>query len=130
MENPELLPAENELTGWNYRIIRHKTDMKKWFADQGKELPKDFPEIEYTYQVHEAWYDKQGKVHAISQDGVGPSGETMEELKSSFELYKLAFEKPVLDYDGIPEPGCLPIDTITVQDLNRVAKRASDLMPK
>lgn len=132
IENPRpmLTPAENELGGWNYRIVRHKTDMKEWYNSRKLELPKDSPEIEYTYQIHEAYYDKQGKVHAITEEEVGPSGDSIEELKRSMELYKQALDRPVLDYDNIPEPGALPIDTITVQDLDRVAPKASDIIAK
>ena len=130
MNENQAIPAENELGGWNYRIVRHKTDMKAWYNERLMKLPADQPEIVYTYQIHEAYYDKQGKVHAITEEEVGPSGESLEELQASFELYKKALEKPVLDYDSIPEPGALPIDTITVKDLNRVAPKASDIIAK
>jgi putative addiction module component (TIGR02574 family) len=61
--------------------------------------------INYTYAIHEAYYDKNGFAGAITTDPVEPFGETIEELRHSWVMMAEAFGKPILDYDKIPEPG-------------------------
>ena len=72
---------------WNYRIVRKKE------------------RTHYTYAIHEAYYDKKGKVGLITQDPIKPFGENIEELRHSWLMMAEAFSQPVLDYDSIPEPG-------------------------
>jgi len=72
---------------WNYRVVRKK------------EL------THFTYAVHEAYYDNNGKVGSITQKAINPFGETIEELRHSWLMMAEAFGKPILDYDDIPEPG-------------------------
>lgn len=82
---------------WNYRVARKRhvrTD------------PKNNTErVEYTYAIHEAYYDNNGYVEAITQDPIEPSGESMEELRHSWVMMAEAFGQPILDYDTIPELG-------------------------
>ncbi len=83
---------------WNYRVVRkkhvyvHPTDKKE--------------RVDYTYGIHEAYYDDNGHVGAITQDPVEPFGENIEELRHSWVMMAEAFGKPILDHDNIPEPGC------------------------
>ena len=72
---------------WNYRVVRKK------------EL------THFTYAVHEAYYDNNGKVGSITQKAINPFGETIEELRHSWLMMTEAFGKPILNYDDIPEPG-------------------------
>ncbi|MCD6398216.1 MAG: hypothetical protein J7L71_11820 [Spirochaetaceae bacterium] len=72
---------------WNYRVVRKK------------EL------THFTYAVHEAYYDNNGKVGSITQKAINPFGETIEELRHSWLMMAEAFGKPILNYDDIPEPG-------------------------
>ena len=82
---------------WNYRVVRKK----KVYID-----PTDKKErVDYTYTIHEAYYDKNGHVGAITQDPVEPFGENIEELRHSWVMMAEAFGQPILDYDNIPEPG-------------------------
>ncbi len=65
---------------WNYRVIRmhHKeTDT-------------------YTYQVHEVYYRKNGKIKGWSESTVSPMGESLNELRSDIQYFSKAFQKPVL----------------------------------
>ncbi len=61
--------------------------------------------MNYTYAIHEAYYDKNGHVGAITKDPVEPFGENIEELRHSWVMMAEAFGQPILDYDNIPEPG-------------------------
>ena len=82
---------------WNYRVVRKKTIYIG---------PTDKKErVDYTYAIHEAYYDKNGHVGAITQDAVEPFGENIEELRHSWVMMAEAFGQPILDYDNIPEPG-------------------------
>ena len=82
---------------WNYRVVRKKhicvdsTDKKE--------------RADYTYAIHEAYYDKKGHVGAITNDPVEPLGENIEELRHSWVMMAEAFGQPTLDYGNIPEPG-------------------------
>ena len=56
---------------WNYRVIRKRNV----YID-----PTDQKErVNYTYAIHEAYYDKNGHVGAITQDPVEPFGENIED---------------------------------------------------
>ena len=82
---------------WNYRVVRKKN------ADADA---KDKEErVNFTYAVHEAYYDKNGHVGAITQDPTEPFGENIEELRHAWVMMAEAFGQPILDYDNIPEPG-------------------------
>ncbi|MDM8525130.1 hypothetical protein QUF80_17305 [Desulfococcaceae bacterium HSG8] len=70
---------------WNYRVVRKK------------ESPG------CSYAIHEAFYDKDGFVFAITQEGVEPFGEDIEELRHSWMMMAEAFGQPVLEYENIPE---------------------------
>jgi hypothetical protein len=82
---------------WNYRVVRKKTV----YQDSSSKKER----INYTYAIHEAYYDKNGFAGAITTDPVEPFGETIEELRHSWVMMAEAFGKPILDYDMIPEPG-------------------------
>lgn len=82
---------------WNYRVVRKRNV----YID-----PTDKKErVDYTYAIHEAFYDKSEHVGSITQDPVEPFGENIEELRHSWVMMAEAFGKPILDYDNIPEPG-------------------------
>lgn len=61
--------------------------------------------MDYTYAIHEAYYDENGHVGAITQEPVEPFGENVEELRHSWVMMAEAFGKPILGYENIPEPG-------------------------
>jgi hypothetical protein len=81
---------------WNYRLVRKKTI---WKDKDGKER------INYGYGIHEAFYDKNGKVTAITEDPVEIYGENAKECRHAWVMQAEAFGHPILDYDKIPEEG-------------------------
>ena len=59
---------------WDYRVIEH----------------------EGLFTIHEVHYNDKGDVTSISQDPMGPSGDTLEELKDDMEYFLEALDMPVL----------------------------------
>ncbi len=82
---------------WNYRVVRKKTT--HFDSDDKKERAY------YSYAIHEAYYDNNGKAGSITEESVNPFGENVEELRHSWVMMAEAFGQPILDYDKIPEPG-------------------------
>ena len=82
---------------WNYRVVRKKNT----YIDPTNKKER----VDYAYSIHEAYYDENGRVGAITQEPVEPFGENVEELRHSWVMMAEAFGLPVLDYGNIPEPG-------------------------
>ncbi len=82
---------------WNYRVVRKKSIYIDTTSKQER--------VDYTYAIHEAYYDNNGYVGAITQNTVGPFGENIEELRHSWVMMAEAFGQQILDHDHIPEPG-------------------------
>ncbi|MDY0094393.1 MAG: hypothetical protein RBT80_16995 [Candidatus Vecturithrix sp.] len=103
---------------WNYRIVRQR---HPWFDEQTRvELTG------YEYGIHEAFYDREGYVGAITSDPVGLSGDTVQELRHAWVMMAEAFGQPILDNDMIPEPGCNQEEFNAIED-HEYAPVASDL---
>ena len=66
---------------WNYRVVRQKNKLGTY------------------YGIHEVYYNKKGKVSAMTQDLITPCGDTLEELKEDLQYMLEACNKPVLDYN-------------------------------
>ena len=64
---------------WDYRVIEH----------------------EGAFIIHEVHYNDKGDIISISEDPMGPSGETLEELKADMEYFLQAFNRPVLRKEEI-----------------------------
>lgn len=79
------------MSHWNHRVVKRVYKMG------------DYEET--SYGVHEAYYDDNNKVNMITEEPVGPHGETMKELRQCLEWMTKALEHPILDYDKIPEEG-------------------------
>lgn len=93
---------------WNYRIVRKKVqkhaDGTPW---TGEEL--------FQFGIHEAYCDKNGKVWAITVNPedlvVFDAWKELEKdtpeamLKQTLEWMLKACDKPILEYDKIPEDG-------------------------
>lgn len=77
------------MSHWNYRVLHsiyvHESDNYK----------------EHHYAIHEVYYNDNGDPKSCTVNSVGPSGETLEELKSDLENYTKALSQPVLEYDDI-----------------------------
>ena len=67
------------MTNWDYRVIEHNG----------------------MFTIHEVCYSDNGDITAISQDPMGPSGDTMEELKADIEYFLHALDMPALKKDEI-----------------------------
>ena len=73
---------------WNYRII-HK-NIPFIMGDRG------------SYQIHEVYYKKNGKIYAYTQNPVGPFGESKKELIECLKMMlKDAKNKPVLEWKAL-----------------------------
>ena len=48
--------------------------------------------------VHGVYYDEHGNIEGMDQDPNGPTGESLDHLKTTLELMLEALEKPILDY--------------------------------
>jgi len=64
---------------WNYRVIEH----------------------DGLFYIHEAYYNDNGDITAISEDPMHPQGETPEELKNDMKYFLQAFNRPTLKKDEI-----------------------------
>lgn len=64
---------------WDYRVIEH----------------------EGAFTVHEVHYNDKGAIISISEDPMGPSGETLEELKTDIEFFLRALDRQVLRKEEI-----------------------------
>lgn len=80
---------------WDYRIIK-----KEYKNDEGVVL-------DASYFIIEAFYDENGKVFMCSQEPEGPAGDTIEEMIHNWCMLAEAFNKPILDFDNIPEDGAV-----------------------
>lgn len=85
---------------WNYRVVRKK---HTWRHPDARE-----EQSSYSYGIHEAYYDQHGKVGMITEEAVGPYGETIEELRYAWVMMAEAFGQPILDDEQIPESGYDP----------------------
>jgi len=64
---------------WNYRVIEH----------------------DGMFTIHEVCYNDKGDITSISQDPMGPSGDTLEELKGDMKYFLQALDMPVLKKEEI-----------------------------
>jgi len=80
---------------WNWRVVRKTVE--------GKAI----------YAVHEAYYDGSGRIWAVTEESAAAQGGSVKELEDELRQQLGALDKPILDYDDIPEPGAVnPADGI------------------
>jgi len=71
---------------WNYRIMKRNSEnsdedtMNEWF------------------EIHEVYYDSNGKIEGYTQNAISPGGYNLDELKLDLNLILKSLEKPILDY--------------------------------
>ena len=70
---------------WNYRLC--------------KSVYKGADYEEVTYDIREAYYNKDGGIWAITDNAVGIVGEDIDSVKQSLTWMQLALEKEVIDLD-------------------------------
>ncbi|MCP5537444.1 MAG: hypothetical protein H7A51_14575 [Akkermansiaceae bacterium] len=68
---------------WNHRVIRKLRGDRLYF------------------EIHEVYYDADGKPDAWTEDAVAPFGESLDELRRDCQIQRLAFSKPVLFVDRV-----------------------------
>jgi len=64
---------------WDYRVIEH----------------------DGMFTIHEVYYNDKGDITSISKDPMGPSGDTLDELKVDIEYFLQALDMPVLKKEEI-----------------------------
>lgn len=74
--------------GWNYRVLK-------------RTYPLPNGESEIDYAIYEVYYNVNGEPNACSKNPMYIRGDSIEELKADLELYKQAFNKPILDYHSL-----------------------------
>lgn len=72
--------------GWNHRVMR-------------RTYPKAADPTTY-FEIHEVFYDANGKPDGWTVDPVAPQGESVEELAQELRMMLKATEQPVLDFDA------------------------------
>jgi len=72
---------------WDHRIVKKR--------DPNYKEESEFP-LEFYYEVHEAHYNDNGGLCAITTDPIMPYGETLEELKQTLEWMLKACKTPIL----------------------------------
>lgn len=77
---------------WNYRVACKKLEVKI-------DLSNDVYE-ESCFGIVETYYNDEGEITFISESFQEPYGETLEDLKTNFNLMKEAFDKEVIDLDN------------------------------
>ena len=65
---------------WNHRVLCKK-DKKTGFE---------------SFEIHEVYYSKKGKIKSWTESSVAPFGETKKVLKKELKYFKEAIKKPTL----------------------------------
>lgn len=97
--------GSDEMT-WDNRVIK-KTGAK------GSEF----------YEVHEVFYDDEGKVIMYTEEPVSPFGLTVRELEEDYERIGEAFKAPVLEQADLPKDH-LPLTDEEIEEADRKDKEA------
>lgn len=63
---------------WNYRILAHK-DKNEWF-----------------FEIHEVYYDNNGKPEGYTENGVSVGGESLKGIEWTLDKMKECVNKPIL----------------------------------
>jgi CCR4-NOT transcriptional regulation complex NOT5 subunit len=53
------------------------------------------------FTIHEVHYNDKEEIISVSEDPMGPSGETLEDLKDDIQYFLQALDSPVLKKDEI-----------------------------
>jgi len=71
---------------WNYRLVRRRGNPALLISD--------------FYGIHEAYYDAKTKsrITSITDEPIGISGDTVEEIRSCYSQIAEAFTQPIIDY--------------------------------
>ena len=72
---------------WNYRLIEHKSS---WKDTNGEE------QIEKTFEIHEVYYDNNGKIIAWTENPVKLYFQSLDDLKATIRRLKKLKHKTIL----------------------------------
>ena len=70
--------------GWNHRVLAHKDGDEMYF------------------QIHEVYYDKDGKPDSYTANGVGVGAESLDGIKWVLDKMKECLDKPILSVENFP----------------------------
>ena len=76
------------MSHWNYRVC--KETYSKGTQDE-----------EPGFTIREAYYNSNGEIWAVTEDGARSYGESLEELEKAYKQMAEAFAAPVVDIDTI-----------------------------
>ena len=84
---------------WNYRAAKKRLTVDILKDEVTGEVVDSYSEDRFG--ICEVYYNDKGDITFTSENFIEPYGETLEELKWSFDKMKEAFDKEVLDLDNI-----------------------------
>lgn len=84
---------------WNYRVAKKRLTVDILKDEVTGEVVDSYSEDQFG--ICEVYYNDKGDITFTSENFIEPYGETLEELKTSFNMMKEAFDKPVIDLDNI-----------------------------
>lgn len=58
---------------------------------------------DHGFAIHEAFYNEDGSIKAITRESVNPYGTTVDEFKEDLTRYLEALSKPVVDSKTLEE---------------------------
>lgn len=69
---------------WNHRVIKKKYKGTK----------------QYYYEIHEVYYDEDGKIYGWTENACEVYGESLQDLKNGYKQMESAFKLPILVEKG------------------------------
>lgn len=84
---------------WNYRVGFRTVSYSVVDDDDYGKVVDSLEESQYG--IVETYYNDKGEIAFTSENFIEPYGETLEDLKWSFDKMKEAFDKELLDLDNI-----------------------------
>ena len=84
---------------WNYRVAKKRLTVDILKDEVTGEVVDSYSENQFG--ICEVYYNDEGKITSTTERFIEPCGETLEDLKWSFDKMKEAFDKEVLDLDTV-----------------------------
>lgn len=84
---------------WNYRVAKKCITVDILKDEVTGEVVDSYSED--TFGICEVYYNDEGDITFTSENFIEPYGETLEDLKTNFNLMKEAFDKEVIDLDTL-----------------------------
>ena len=84
---------------WNYRAAKKRLTVDILKDEVTGEVVDSYSED--SFGICEVYYNDEGKITSTTERFIEPYGETLEDLKTSFNMMKEAFDKEVLDLDTV-----------------------------